>query len=151
MKTLKFQTEIEAPREAVWDAIVDDAKYRAWTSAFNEGSFFEGGWNEGDAIFFIGLNDKGEKEGMVAEIAKSRYPEYISIRHIGQFVGGRPDTTSEEVKKWAPAYENYTLTALDMARTRFLVELDTLESFEEMFSEMWPKALKKLKDVCEQA
>ena len=70
MRKLHFEVLIAAKPEAVWDAIVDDKKYREWTSVFQEGSHFEGGWNEGDKIQFLTLNEKGEKEGMFSEIAK---------------------------------------------------------------------------------
>ena len=63
-------------------------------------------------------------------------------------LGGKEDTTSEEAKKWAPAYENYTFTA-DGAMTRFSVDVDTDESLFEFFSDVWPKALEKLKEIAE--
>ena len=74
MKKLNLEIKINASQEKVWDAIVNVSKYRIWTAAFNEGSFFEGGWNKGDTIRFIGLNEAGEKEGMISEIAESIYP-----------------------------------------------------------------------------
>jgi len=45
MKKLHFETTIHANPEKVWNAIVDDKKYRKWTEAFHEGSYFEGGWD----------------------------------------------------------------------------------------------------------
>src|SRR5687767_10718281 len=109
MTKLHYETVINATREEVWDAVTSDSKFREWTSAFNPTSHFEGGWKEGDSIRFIGINDKNEKEGMVSEIAKADYPAYLSIKHLGMISNGKEDFTSEEVKKWAPAYENYTL------------------------------------------
>jgi hypothetical protein len=148
MKKLKLDIEINASREKVWDAIVNDEKYRQWTAAFMEGSFFEGGWNKGDAIRFLAIVD-GKKGGMVAEIAESIYPEFISIRHLGEIQNGVDDTTSEKVKAWTPAYENYTLKKLGKDKTLFIVEVDSAEEYYEMFMEMWPKALKNLKEVSE--
>jgi hypothetical protein len=52
------------------------------------------------------LNEKGEKEGIISEIAESRKNSFISIRHLGNILNGKEDPTSEEVRKWAPAYEN---------------------------------------------
>jgi uncharacterized protein YndB with AHSA1/START domain len=150
MKKLHFEVNIRASQEAVWDAVVDDEKYREWAAPFHEGSYFEGGWNKGDKIRFLARNEKGEPEGMIAEIAESRKPEFISIRHFGMILGGKEDTTSDEVKKWVPAYENYTFTRLGNF-TKFEVDADTEESFVELFSGMWPKALAKLKEVAERA
>lgn len=149
MKKINLGITINASREAVWDAIVDDSKYRLWTSAFQETSYFEGGWNKGDTIRFIGTNEKGEKEGMVSEIAESIYPNYISIKHLGYIVNGIDDTTSEDIKKWAPAFENYTLETVQENKTLFKIDMDVTDEFYDMFMDLWPKALAKLKEVSE--
>ena len=149
MKEINLSVEINASREAVWDTIVDDAKYREWTAAFNEGSFFEGGWQKGDSIRFLGINENGEKEGMISEIAESIYPEYISIRHLGFIHNGIEDTTSEHVKSWAPSYENYKLESLGNQKTLFKVNMEANDEFYAMFMDMWPKALDLLKKVTE--
>lgn len=149
MKKIKLTIEIDAPREAVWDAIVDDAKYRLWTSAFQEGSYFEGGWNKGDVIRFLAINKDGEKEGMVSQIEESIYPEFISIKHLGYISKGVDDTTSDEIRSWAPAYENYTLDELEKGRTLFTLEQDVTDEYYTMFLELWPHALRNLKEVSE--
>lgn len=148
MRKMHFEILINAKPEEVWNAIVEDKKYREWTSAFQEGSYFEGGWNKGDKIQFLALDEKGEKEGMFSEIAESKKPSFISIRHLGVILGGKEDSTSEAAKKWVPAYENYTLTQQG-ENTKFEVEVDTDETFYEMFKDIWPKALEKLKQVTE--
>lgn len=150
MKNITLSVDINAPREKVWSCIVKVEKYNAWAAAFQEGSTFEGGWNTGDAIHFIGHNEKGEKEGMVSEIAENRYPEYMSIRHLGFIQNGIEDTTSDAIKAWAPSYENYTLEAIDTETTRFTVDMQAMDDFYEMFMTLWPKALAKLKEVAEQ-
>jgi len=151
MKKLHLEININASPEVVWNAVVTDEMYRKWTDVFQPGSqsHFEGGWNKGDAIRFIGLNDKGEKEGMVSEIAESTYPEYISIRHLGFIMNGVEDTTSDAIKKWAPSYENYTFKKNDDGTTTFILDMDATEEFYQIFSELWPKALQALKTLCE--
>lgn len=149
MKTIHLSIEINASREAVWDAIVNDIKFRKWTSAFTEGSFFEGGWQKGDTIRFMMINKEGEREGMVSEIAESIYPEYISIRHLGYISNGVDDTTSDEVKSWTPAYENYTLESVGDHKTLFKVDADVTDEYYSMFLEVWPTALELLKEVSE--
>ena len=148
MRKMHFEISINTKPEKIWDAIVDDKKYREWTSPFQKGSYFEGGWNKGDKIQFLTLNEKGEKEGMASEIAESRKNSFISIRHLGNILNGKEDTTSEEVRKWAPAYENYTLSQLG-EKTKFEVDADADETFYNMFKDVWPKALEKLKEVAE--
>jgi hypothetical protein len=149
MKKFKMEIVVNAPKETVWDSIINLEKYKQWASAFEEGSYFEGSWNKGDSIRFVALNKQGMKEGMVSEIAESQYPTYISIRHLGYIFNGVEDTTSEEIKKWAPSYENYTLERIDSSKTIFKLEMDITEEFYEIFVELWPKALSKLKKVSE--
>jgi len=149
MKKINLETVINASREKVWDAIVNESKYKRWTSAFGETSHFEGGWNKGDKIRFLAINEKGEKEGMVSEIAESTYPEYISIKHLGYIVNGMDDTTSEEIRKWAPAFENYTLETVGEDKTLFKLEMDCIDEYYDMMMDLWPNALDKLKEVSE--
>lgn len=80
MKKLHFEIMIDAKPEDVWDAVVNGKKYREWTSAFHEGSYFEGGWNKGDSIKFLARNEKGFREGMISEIAESKKDSFISIK-----------------------------------------------------------------------
>lgn len=149
MTRLVFSIDINAPREIVWDAITHDASYRKWARAFQDGSFFEGGWNQGDAIHFLMINEDGEKAGMVSEIAEIRHPEFISIRHLGMITAGEVDTTSDAVKEWLPSIENYNLEKTGEHTTRFHLDMDILESYFTMMESMWMKALMLLKDLCE--
>lgn len=148
MKKLNLDIHINASQEKVWDTITDDKKYREWTSVFQPTSYFEGGWNTGDKINFVGVDEKGQKGGMVSEIAESRKPEYISIRHLGYMQDGVEDTTSDAVKAWAPAYENYSIEK-DGEGTKFILMQDIEDQYEQMFGEMWPKALEKIKEIAE--
>ena len=149
MKKINLEIDINASCENVWDAIVKESKYRQWASVFHEGSYFEGSWNKGDTIRFLVINAEGQKEGMVSEIAESDYPHHISIRHLGFIYNGIDDTTSEEIRKWAPSYENYTLEKLDAETSKFKLEMDIIDDYYEMFMKLWPKAMHKLKEVSE--
>lgn len=129
--------------------MLDDAPYREWTSVFSPGSHYTGDWSEGSSMTFIGPDpDTGKEMGMVSRIAENRTHEYISIEHRGMIRDGVEDTTSDEAKKWLPAFENYTFTEKDGA-TEVIVEMDTTDEYAEMFNDLWPKALKKLKEIAE--
>lgn len=146
-KMQHFSVEIDAPRRRVWHAMLDPQPYREWTSAFCEGSYYEGGWEAGQRIRF--LTPSGE--GMVAEIAEHRPLEFVSIRHLGAIhAGGAEDLTSDEVRAWAPAYENYTFSESG-GRTRVQVDMDVLPEYEAFMAETWPKALARLKAIAERA
>ena len=117
MQKLHFSTFINAPRQRVWRTMLDDASYREWTRVFNEGSYYVGSWEQGSEIRFIGPDrETGEEGGMYSRVKENRQYEFISIEHLGIIKNGVVDTTSEEVKKWTPAFENYTSATRTEAR-----------------------------------
>ncbi len=149
MEKLSFEIHINAPVEKVWGTMLDDATYRIWTKPFNDsGSYYKGDWSEGSKILFLGKNEDGTESGMVARIKENRSHEFISIEHLGLVLNDVEDTTSDEVKKWTPAFENYTFTPSDDGTT-VSVTVDTNEEYAAMFEGMWPKSLQILKELCE--
>ena len=113
---------IAAPVDVVFQTFHNPEGYRYWTSAFCEGSYYEGLWEQGGRVRF--LSPSGD--GMVADIAAFRPNEYISLRHLGWIVNGVEDTESEAVRAWAPAFENYTFQSVPEG-TRPIVDQDVLE------------------------
>lgn len=144
MNRLQFTCTIRAPRALVWDTMLEPDTYRIWTTPFTEGSYFDGSWQKGAGIRFLAPSGSG----MVAEIAESRLHEHVSIRHLGVIRDGVEDTTSEAVKKWAPAYENYTLRDGD-GGTELLVEMDVTPDDQAQMKDMWNRALAVLKVLAE--
>jgi uncharacterized protein YndB with AHSA1/START domain len=147
LEKINFSIEINAPKEKVWDTMLKEDTYQIWTEAFAKGSYYKGDWNEGSKILFLAPGEKGEG-GMVSRIKENRPYEYISIEHIGMIQNGNEDTTSDEVKKWAGALENYTFKETD-GTTELSVEMDSADEYKEMFQTMWPNALNKLKELAE--
>ncbi|CAA9409632.1 MAG: hypothetical protein AVDCRST_MAG51-1344 [uncultured Ramlibacter sp.] len=145
-KTLQFTTLIHAPRSRVWDTMLEPASYRDWTAAFTEGSYYEGGWGQGEAIRFRGPDGNG----MVAVIAENRRHEFISIEHRGFIQNGVEDTQSEAVRAMFPAYENYRFSD-EGGGTRLDISMDVTPDFEEMMNRLWPAALARLKALCERS
>jgi uncharacterized protein YndB with AHSA1/START domain len=144
MHRLAFSITINAPKEKVWRAMLEDATYRQWTSAFQEGSYAVTDWNEGSKALF--LTPAGD--GMVSRIVAHRPNEFLSIKHVGSVKNGIEDTESEEVKGWAGALENYTLEEQDGAST-LGIEMDVTDEYRSYFEETWPKALSRLKAISE--
>lgn len=144
MKTLHFATIIHARRENVWETMLAPATYNLWTAEFAEGSRFEGSWAEGQRIRFLGPDGSG----MTSVIARSRPHEFLSIKHLGFIKDGVEDTESEAVRAWAPAFENYTLSDAGSS-TGLEVDIDVTPEFEDYMSNTWPRALAKLKALCE--
>ena len=148
MEKLHTSIIINAPKEHVWDVMLGDETYRQWTSAFHAGSYYRGDWNKGSKILFIGPDEDGTEMGMVSRIAENRLHEYISIEHVGIYANGIEDTTSDEAKKWAPAFENYIFESVD-GGTKLTIDQDMESEHKEMFETMWTGALRKLKELAE--
>ena len=145
MEKLNFSTSINAPKEKVWEVLWDDASYRKWTSAFTEGSYaVTDNWKEGTKVLF--LDPKGS--GMVSKVAANHPNRYMSFEHLGEVKDGVEDISSEKVKDWAGAKENYTLKETG-GKTELEVDMDITDEFKDMFINIWPKALEKVKELAE--
>ena len=144
MTRLTYSTTIQAPREVVWRTMLEDETYRAWTSAFHEGSYAVTDWKPGSKALFLGPDGSG----MVSRVAEHRPNEFLSLEHLGVVKEGVEDTESDEVQKWAGARENYTLTE-EPGNVILRVDMDTTEEHQKYFEEAWPKALATLKDLSE--
>ncbi len=149
MQKLHYSIVINAPIAKVWSTMLDDSTYRQWTEAFAPGCFYKGDWKQGSKILFLAPGEKGDS-GMVSRIKENRNHEYVSIEHLGIVGDGIEDTSSELAISWAGAMENYTFKEKNGA-TELFVELagNIEEDFVKMFDEMWPDALKKLKELSE--
>jgi len=140
-----FSTTIDAPREKVWEVLWSDAGYREWTAPFSPGSRAITDWEKGSKVLFV--NEKGA--GMVAEIADNRPNEFMSIRHKGVVnEQGEELYDDHEHKDWAGAMENYTLRTVN-GQTELLVEMDLTEKYADYFTDTWPVALGKVKELAE--
>ena len=145
MTTQHFSIDIRASRQTVWDTLLGRDSYRAWTAEFSEGSYFEGTWEPATRMRFLVPSG----EGMVAEVAEHRPQEFLSLRHIGFVKDGVEDTESEMVKALAPAFENYTLSYAGLS-SHLAIDIDVTPEFEDYMTQVWPKALARLKQLCEE-
>lgn len=157
MKKLQFKVSINAPVTKIYDfmlGIKSKSTYEQWTALFNPTSTYEGSWDKGTKILFIGVDEKGEKGGMVSRIVENIPNRLVSIQHYGLFKAGKEITEGPEVEKWANGFENYTFEESDTAdgkpaATTVTVDLDTTEDFVGYMNQYYPKALEKLKELCE--
>jgi len=147
MKRLRFSIDIDAPRTAVWDAMLGDDTYRVWTAEFMPGSHYVGDWSEGSKILFLAPGQNGPS-GMVSRILTHRPYEHISIEHLGVVRDGQEHTSGDAVEGWAGALESYNLRESD-GTTELLVEMDSDDANQAMFEDAWPRALRRLKELVE--
>ncbi len=151
MKKLKFTISIQSPAKKVFDrmlGISNKSTYEQWTAIFNPTSTYEGNWNKGSKMLFTGTDEKGERGGMISAIADNIPNQFISIRHYGLVKANEEITEGPEAEKWANGFENYTFSEYN-GTTTVTVELDTSPDFWDYMQEAYPKALDKLKEICE--
>jgi len=148
-----YQVSVKAPKEKCSDfmlGLTDISTYEQWTAIFNPTSTYDGSWEKGGKIKFVGVSENGKRSGMVAKIAEHIPNEYVSIEHYGLFEDDVEITEGPQVESWAGGQENYTFET-DGDVTKITVEVDVTEDHETWFDENYPLALEKLKEVIEKS
>lgn len=148
LETLAFVITIKAPVKKVFDIMLGDKTYRAWTAEFNPTSHYRGSFTKGSKILFVGVDKDGKEGGMVSVIKDNVPNKFISIEHRGMLSEGKEITSGPEIDSWAGSLENYTFLEVKEG-TSLSVTLDSNAEFKDYFTEAWPRALKKLKQICE--
>lgn len=146
MKQLRFSVDVDAPAQQVWNVMLDKESYREWTRSFNEGSTYEGGWNEADEIRFVGPNDDGTVSGLFGVIDESRPGEFVSVRYLGEI------ENDVEVRDAAitGTHENYSFSETGGVTT-LVVDLEVPDEWADMMHEMWQVAIVAIKELAERA
>ena len=151
MIKIQFTVSINTPVTKIYDFMLgtnSKSTYEQWTSLFNPTSTYEGSWEKGSKMLFIGVDEKEEKGGMVSRIAENIPNRFVSIQHYGLVKGGIEITEGPEVEKWANGFENYSFQE-NNGTTKVTVDLDITDDFVDYMNETYPKALDKLKELCE--
>lgn len=152
MTNLQFKITINAPVTKVYDCMLginNKSTYEQWTALFNPTSTYEGSWGKGSKILFVGVDENGEKGGMVSRIKENIPNQFISIQHYGMIKAGEEITEGPEVEKWANGFENYTFEESNGIVTVNAALLNIPEEFIDYMNDAYPKALEKLKEICE--
>jgi uncharacterized protein YndB with AHSA1/START domain len=144
LKKISFSATIKASKEKVWAVLWNDESYKAWTSAFTQGSHAVSDWNEGSKILF--LDAKGS--GMYSTIAKKIPNEFMAFKHIGEVKDNIEQPLNEKNQSWSGSTENYTLKETDGV-TELTIEMDVVESFMDYFTKTFPVALEYIKNLAE--
>jgi uncharacterized protein YndB with AHSA1/START domain len=148
LKRIHFEIRINAKAEFVHKTMLDKEKYEIWTAEFNPTSHYIGSWEKGSKILFLGTDADENMGGMVSRIRENIIGRSVSIEHIGIVQHGREILSGSEVEGWAGAMENYSFSESN-GKTLLSVSLDSNQEFMSYFQETWPRALKKLKEICE--
>ncbi|CAH0272269.1 SRPBCC domain-containing protein [Chryseobacterium sp. Bi04] len=139
MEKLSYEIEINAEPEKVWSVLWGDITYRQWTTAFTEGSFYEGTLEENNIIKFY----DPKLNGMYSRVEKIIPNEEIKFLHLGEIYEG-----VEVAQNWGDATESYFLEEVEDG-TLLIVKIQTPAEFKDFFEEKFPKALNIVKHLSE--
>src|SRR5690606_11071087 len=123
----------------------DKSNFELWTAIFNPTSTYEGRWQKGDKIRFVGVDENGKKGGMASLIEENQPAKFVSIMHYGFLDGDNEITAGEQVAKWAGGHENYSYQE-ENGVTTVTVDSATIEDYLDYFNDKYAKALDKLKE-----
>ena len=148
MEKMTFSVHIHASREKIWSILFEDASYRKWTAVFTEGSHaIADNWQQGAKVQFL----DAEKNGILSSIVESKPGERLAIRHLGEIRNGVEDTSSKNALRWSGITEDYVLTATgNSVDLTVKMEGPIPGEFTDYFLKVWPKALRKVKELAEE-
>lgn len=153
MQKLHYSIQINAPASKVFRTMLEKETYHEWTKAFytdsTSASTYEGSWDLGSEIKFIGTDKDGSVGGIAGKIVENIPNEFISIEYTGLIAkDGSVDSTSDAFKEWAGTLENYRFTE-ENGGTRLDIDFESKADLAAIFEDMWTKGLQKLKEICE--
>jgi uncharacterized protein YndB with AHSA1/START domain len=146
---LHFEITINARVEQVYHTMLDEKTYSEWTSEFNPTSHFIGTWEKGGRMLFLGIDKDGKTGGMIARVRENIPNRFVSVEYAGLIQDGMEIMDGPEVDSWAGGLENYSFVEVNR-KTIVSVDTDANHEFRTYFLETWPKALNRLKTICEQ-
>ncbi|OJU55630.1 MAG: hypothetical protein BGN96_12140 [Bacteroidales bacterium 45-6] len=152
MQRKKFKVGINAPPSVVYDKMLgirNKNTYHQWAKVFDPSSRYEGSWEEGSKIRFVGESEEGTPQGIFCVVTKNVPSQYLSMRTQGLIENGVEITDGAGLAQWQNLEESYHYEEAD-GLTMLTVEVEIPDDYVEIFSSLWPKALDELKSIVEE-
>jgi uncharacterized protein YndB with AHSA1/START domain len=143
-KQITKSIEIKAPKENVWEVLLNDRFTRQWYAEFSEGSHADTDWKLGSKAIFTDHSGSGIFGTIIAnEPFKLLSIEYLGFLNKGveEYEGKIADSVKGSVESYRLLEENNI--------TKLFIECDMEEAMYEMMSAAWEKALEKIKAFSE--
>jgi uncharacterized protein YndB with AHSA1/START domain len=144
LQTIKKSITINAPREKVWEVLLQDKLTRLWYAEFSEGTKAETDWKEGSKVLFT--DDTGS--GMVGKVVAVKPYDLISVEFLGFVVAGQEEYESEGAQAVKGGFETYRLSEKG-GGTQLDIEADMGTEWLDQMSLAWDRALNKIKALAE--
>lgn len=120
----------------------DDKAFRDWGGIIDEGQYMVGEIHEGNEVQFISsVNGYG-----VTSLIERLIPnEFVSFRQMADTQGSGKQ---KREKEWTGGTESYSLKENNNATT-LQVSIDVPPGLEALFTDRFPRALKRVKELAE--
>lgn len=140
MERLIFKTQINATPEKVWQVLFTQDFYKKWSSAMNEGTYFEGNWQEGTVIKFL----DPKNNGMYNLIEKNIPNKILKMKHLGWILQGELSP-----QNWEESTITYNVENAEDG-TLLTAEVNALDEFVDFFNSRYPKNFELIKQLSEE-
>jgi len=144
IEKLVFKIIIREGAKKVWKVLWDKEQYKMWTKPFTAGSYYSGEIAQGNRIHFL----TPEGHGMYSDVAYVKENEQVVFLHIGEMKDFKELPVDEQTEKWTRSSESYQLMPANEG-VLLRVEVDCDPQYLNAMREMFPKALQKIKEICE--
>lgn len=135
---------INAPKQKVWEVLLDDRYTRRWYAEFSEGTYAITDWKVGSKAIFTDAS----QSGLIGTILLNKPEEELVIEYEGVLTDGKEVYDSGEAKSVKGGKEKYLLTVND-DQTQLSIECDMSKEVYEFMNAAWKKALQKIKELSE--
>jgi len=142
MQKQQFSIEITAPKERVWNTLLENKTFRDWGNIIDEGQYMVGEIKEGNEVQFI---SSVSGYGVTSLVEKLIENEFVLFR---QMADTKDSGQQEREKEWTGGAESYSL-AENEGVTILKVDIDVPPGQEETFKDRFPKALERVKILAE--
>jgi uncharacterized protein YndB with AHSA1/START domain len=141
-RSIQKSIDISAPKEIVWDVLLQDKFTRLWYAAFSEGARAETDWQVGSKAVFT--DNSGS--GLIGTIVANQPFEWLSVEYHGLVNDGVEEYESVEAQQMKGTRESYRLEEKGGV-TRLSIESEVSEGLFQTMSKAWEKALLQIKDL----
>lgn len=141
-KEIKKTKTIAAPKEKVWNVLLEDDYNRIWMAEFMAGSHAETDWIVGHKVRFM----DSDKNGIVGRIAAKQPYNLIDIEYDGEVVQGEDVFDTPGANAMKGMHEIYRLSQVGN-ETTLDVSVEMGAEYHDMMSEAWDRALEKIEEL----
>jgi len=139
MKLLEFTKQINAAPEKVWEVLFTQDGYRKWSSAMNEGTYFEGNWEQGSIMRFL----DPKNNGMYNLVEENVPNKVLKMKHLGWILDGELSPQG-----WEDSTVHYLLEPNENG-TLLTAQVNSLDEFVDFFNTKYPQNFENIKKLSE--